>query len=677
VSFVGVGQCTLTASATATTDDAIATGSAQSFTVGQATQTIGFTTPPPGSAAYGASFTVAATASSGLAVTLSSAGGCTNTATILTAGAYTSTYTMISSTTACSVVASQAGNTDYTAAPTVTKTVTPTSGPAITVSPTSLSFGAVAVGSITTKTVTVSNTGSAAAAISTPVLSLLQAGSSNEYVIVNLCPSSLAAGKSCTITVSFVAGAYYSSAQTAILKVMDNAPGSPQQVMLSATILEPQTITFTNVPSSAVYNSQFTVAATASSGLPVTYSSSGSCTDSGANPATYTMTSGTGTCSVIANQAGNSTWAPASQVTKSVSATLATPTISISNLPANAVYGSKYTATYSYTGNGTPSVTSSTTSVCTASGSSVSLVGVGTCTLKASATATTNYAAVTGSVQSFTVGQATQAITLTNVPSSAAYKSSFTVTATASSGLAVTYTNSGGCSNSGATYTMNSGTVACSVIVNQAGNSDYSAAPKVSEGVTATVATQTIAFTTKAPATAAYKTSFTVAATGGASGNAVTFTSSGSCSNSGTTYTMTSGTGTCSVIANQAGTTNEYSAAPTVTQTVSATYSTATLTPGSLNFGTVTSGKSSSAQTATLTNTGSTPLIISSIGFTGTNASSFTETNTCPSSSSSLAAGAKCAIAVTFKSGGTAVTANLTVADNTSAGTQNVSLSGK
>ena len=281
------------------------------------------------------------------------------------------------------------------------------------------------------------------------------------------------------------------------------------------------------------------------------------------------MTKSTGTCSVIANQAGNSNYSAASQVTKSVTATLAAQTITFTTSP----------------------------------------------------------------------------------PASAAYKTTFTVAATASSGLAVTFTSSGSCTNSGATYTMTSGTGTCSVIANQAGNSNYSAAPQVTKTVTATLAAQTITFTTSPPATAAYKTSFTVAATGGASGNAVTFTSSGSCTNSGATYTMTSGTGTCSVIANQAGNSN-YSAAPTVTKTVTATYSTATLAPASLNFGTVSSGQSSASQTATLKNTGTTPLIVSSIAFTGTNPSNFTQTNTCPASSSSLAAGKSCTISVTFKSGG-------------------------
>ncbi len=85
---------------------------------------------------------------------------------------------------------------------------------------------------------------------------------------------------------------------------------------------------------------------------------------------------------------------------------------------------------------------------------------------------------------------------------------------------------------------------------------------------------------TNIPANAAYGSSFTVGATGGASPNPVTFTSYGSCSNSGATYTMTSGTGTCSVIANQTGDTN-YSAAPQLTQTVNASTAALTITASS------------------------------------------------------------------------------------------------
>src|ERR1700677_4630599 len=102
--------------------------------------------------------------------------------------------------------------------------------------------------------------------------------------------------------------------------------------------------------------------------------------------------------------------------------------------------------------------------------------------------ADTNYALATSNTQTITVG-GTQTITFgTPAPSSAAYGSSFTVAATASSSLAVTYTSFGSCTNSGATYTISKGTGSCMVIASQAGNSSYAAAPEVTETVGATIA---------------------------------------------------------------------------------------------------------------------------------------------------------------------------------------------
>ena len=110
---------------------------------------------------------------------------------------------------------------------------------------------------------------------------------------------------------------------------------------------------------------------------------------------------------------------------------------------------------------------------------------------------------------------------------------------------------------------MTSGTGTCSVRYDQAGSANYNAAPQVVEAVSAQKADQTITVSTHAPASAAFGTSFTVAAS--APGGAVTFSSAGACSNSGATFTMTSGTGTCSVRYDQAGSAN-YNAAPQVVE---------------------------------------------------------------------------------------------------------------
>jgi hypothetical protein len=133
---------------------------------------------------------------------------------------------------------------------------------------------------------------------------------------------SLTPGASCNLSLSFEPQSVGPLTSTAVFTDNAlNASSATQTIALSGTGIEAasQTITFTtNAPANAAYGSQFTVAASATSGLAVTFTYSGACTNSGA---TYTMTSGTGTCSVIANQAGNADYPAAPQVTQSVTAT--------------------------------------------------------------------------------------------------------------------------------------------------------------------------------------------------------------------------------------------------------------------------------------------------------------------------------------------------------------------
>jgi hypothetical protein len=68
--------------------------------------------------------------------------------------------------------------------------------------------------------------------------------------------------------------------------------------------------------------------------------------------------------------------------------------------------------------------------------------------------------------------------------------------------------------------------------------------------------------------------------------------------------------------------------------------------PGSLGFQTLAVGSTSSPQTATLTNVGLGPLLISGRAVQGTNPADFAESDDCPAS---LAQGAKCTVTVTFR----------------------------
>ena len=101
---------------------------------------------------------------------------------------------------------------------------------------------------------------------------------------------------------------------------------------------------------------------------------------------------------------------------------------------------------------------------------------------------------------------------------------------------------------------------------------------------------------------------------------------------------------------------------------------TATLSPGTLSFGSVTSGMTSSAQMLTLSNAGTAALTISGITLGGANPSDFAETNTC---GESLAAGSTCTISVTFTPGSVAsFAATVSVADNATGSPQTATLSG-
>ncbi len=114
-----------------------------------------------------------------------------------------------------------------------------TAASTLSISPSSIDFGTLYLGSIVTKTVTVRNLGTTALSITGPRIAIVRGGNSNEFITLNLCPRSLAAGKSCIMTVTFIAGPFYTP-QTAALTVTDSSPGSPQTVPLTATVINPR-----------------------------------------------------------------------------------------------------------------------------------------------------------------------------------------------------------------------------------------------------------------------------------------------------------------------------------------------------------------------------------------------------------------------------------------------------
>jgi hypothetical protein len=136
-------------------------------------------------------------------------------------------------------------------------------------------------------------------------------------------------------------------------------------------------------------------------------------------------------------------------------------------------------------------------------------------------------------------------VTFTGVPESEPYQGTFNVASSTNSSTSPVYTSNGGCTNGGTTtYTMTSGTVGCYATVTWPADVNYASA-RLFQKTKASKIAPTVTFS-GAPASEAYQGTFTVASTTDSSSSPV-YTSGGACTNSGPLYTMTKGTGTCTL----------------------------------------------------------------------------------------------------------------------------------
>jgi hypothetical protein len=173
-------------------------------------------------------------------------------------------------------------------------------------------------------------------------------------------------------------------------------PGSSQTVAIEST--SPASATFAGAT--------YSVAASATSGLPVALtvdaSSSSVCSISGATVSFI----GVGTCTIDANQKGNGEVNEAAQAQQSFAVGKGSQTSAFtSSPPATAsVGGAAYTATATASSGLPVTVSSLTPAVCTFSGATVSFVAAGSCSIAASQAGNVNYNAAAQVAQTFKVG---------------------------------------------------------------------------------------------------------------------------------------------------------------------------------------------------------------------------------------------------------------------------------
>ena len=547
VAFVTGGTCSITAQAGATTTYAASATTTFTLTISPATQTITFTSAAPTTANVGgATYTPTTSATSGLVVTItvdsSSSSICSINSGVVSFHAVGT----------CTLDANQAGNASWSAATQVQQSFTVAKG---------------------AQTITFTSTAPAAAKVAGATYTPTATATSGLAVTITVDSSS---SSICSINSGVVS---FQGVGTCTL----DANQAGNTTWLAATQVQQsfavgkgaQTITFTSTAPSAagVGGATYTPTATATSGLAVTITVDSSSSSICSINSGVVSFQGVGTCTLDANQAGNTTWLAATQVQQSFAVAKGTQTVAFYTSNAYTTTTTGATTTFAPSGtyatfakgsaSGVITFASSTPSVCSVNSSSglVAFVTGGTCSITAQAGATTTYAASATTTFTLTISPATQTITFTSAAPVAAKVggAAYTPTTSATSGLVVTITVD---SSSSSICSINSGVVSflavgtCTLDANQAGNASWSAATQVQQSFAVGKGAQTITFTSTAPSAAGVGgATYTPTATA-TSGLAVTITvdssSSSICSiNSGVVSFQ--GVGNCVLDANQAG----------------------------------------------------------------------------------------------------------------------------
>lgn len=318
-----------------------------------------------------------------------------------------------------------------------------------------------------------------------------------------------------------------------------------------------QTITFGVLSSKSFGDPDFTVSATASSGLVVAFSAGGSCT---VTASTVHLT-GAGSCTITASQSGDSNYNPAPDVSQAFSISKADQTISFGALPSK-TFGDP-DLTVSATASSTLVVSFSAGGSCTVTGSTVHLTGAGSCTITASQAGDSDYNPAPNVPQTFLIAKDNQTITFGALANKNFGDADFGVSATASSGLTVAFAASANCSVAASTVHL-TGAGSCTITASQAGDSNYNPASDVPQTFSIAKGNQTITFDALANKTFG-NPDYTISASA-SSGLTVGFSSTGNCSVTGSTVHL-SGAGSCTITASQGGDSN-YNLAPQVQQSL-------------------------------------------------------------------------------------------------------------
>ncbi len=253
-----------------------------------------------------------------------------------------------------------------------------------------------------------------------------------------------------------------------------------------------QTISFPAIPVMTYGDLPVTLTATASSGLPVTFTSSN--TTVASLTGNILTANSTGTADITALQIGNGTYAPARYI-RILTVNKADQAITFP-APGTKTYGDPDFNLGATSSSGLMvSYSSDNPAVATISGVTVHITGAGTAIITASQGGNNLYYSAIDITATLTVNKAVQTITFGALAPRTYGDPDFDAGAMASSSLPVTYSsdNTDVATVSGNMIHIN-GTGNVIITASQAGNENYFPAPDVQQSLTVNKATQTITF---------------------------------------------------------------------------------------------------------------------------------------------------------------------------------------
>jgi hypothetical protein len=198
--------------------------------------------------------------------------------------------------------------------------------------------------------------------------------------------------------------------------------------------------------------------------------------------ATLHLTNG-GLCTVTASQPGNVSFNAATNVVQAFTIARANQTISFAAIADKTFGDADFVANASSSSGLTLSFAASGS--CTVSGATVHIAGAGSCTVTASQVGNGSFIGAPDVARTFAIGKANQTITFGALANKTLGAADFNVTASASSGLAISFAASGSCTVSGTTVHL-TGTGTCTLAASQAGNANVNAATTVSQSFSIT-----------------------------------------------------------------------------------------------------------------------------------------------------------------------------------------------